>query len=282
MTLPKYYMLNGEMENFKTGLSQAELLLNWIPGSLELRWRASGTRIPFYQAQYQRLKSFILSFCDKLSWVPEQDKLEALLSKLIQGNRLFKGVEIRFYLKPGLGLNSPPDLLILSLPHPEELFVLNEQGLVMGPADPPKHPGRSFLLQLGYDRFKSDRWVRQASNKELNVLYFTGPQNQLLETFESNIFLIKGDKIFTPSHDTFLNPWGIREPIQKACSKLGLIFSATHSLLTDHLNQADEVFLGDDYNGIRWIMGHQDKRFFRKNSRKILDLINSDWEKTIS
>lgn len=281
MKPPKYYLLNGELGSFKTGLSQTELLLNWLPGTLELRWRTSGTRIPFYHAQYQRLKAFFLSFHNEPTWFPEPEQLESLLIKLIQGNRLFKGVEIRFYLKPGQTLNSPPELLIISIPHSEEQFVLNEHGLVIGPADPHLHPGKSYMLQTGYNRIKTEQWKRQAASKDLDILYFTGPENQLLETFDANIFLIKGDKLFTPSDSNSLNPRGITEAIKKACIKLRLSYSATSSLQTDHLNQADEVFLADDYYGIRWVMGHQNKRFFRKNSRKILDLINLDWESDI-
>jgi len=280
MILPKYYLLNGKLGAFKTGLSQTELLLNWLPGTIELRWRASGTRIPFFFEQYKRLMAVANSFCDDLTWIPEPEKLKALLVKLIQGNRLFKGVEIRFYIKSGLTIHSNPEILILSIPHSEELFVLNKNGLMIGHADPPDHPGKYFMLQLGYNPIKTKQWKNQAAHKELDILYFTGPQNQLLETFDSNIFLIKGNKLFTPVDDKLLNEWGIKETIKKACIKLSINYSATPSLLTDHLDQADEVFLADDYHGIRWVMGHQDKRFFRKNSMKILDLINTDWENT--
>ncbi|MEA1878294.1 MAG: aminotransferase class IV [Bacteroidota bacterium] len=281
MMLPKYYLLNGELGSFKTGLSQTELLLNWLPGTIELRWRSSGTRIPFYHAQYHSLKASCLSFYNDPAWLPEPEHLEALLSKLIQGNRLFKGVEIRFYLKPGQTLNSHPELLILSIAHAEEQFVLNEQGLVIGTADPPLHPGTTYMLQSGYHHIKTEQWKRQAASRELDMLYFTGHENQLLETFDANIFLIKGNKLFTPSDSELLNLRGIREAIKKACIRLKLSYSATPSLLTDHLNQADEVFLADDYYGIRWVMGHQNKRFFRKNSRNILDLINLDWKNAI-
>ncbi len=282
MAFPRYYLLNGELKSFKNGLSQAELLSNWLSGTIELRWRASGTRIPFFQAQYKRLQSVILSFNDSPTWIPEADKLESWLVKLIQSNRLFKGVEIRFYFKPGPKPNSDPVLLILSLPHPQEQFQINDIGLIIGPADDTqKHPGKSSLMQLGYNRFKTEPWIKQAISRELDTIYFTGSENQLFETFESNIYLIKGKKVFTPAHDSLLNPWGISQAIQKACHNLGMIFSATPSLLTDHLNQADEVFLGDDYYGIRWVMGHQNKRFFRKNSPKIIDLINTDWKNSI-
>ncbi|MCK5821207.1 MAG: aminotransferase class IV [Bacteroidales bacterium] len=281
MSLPKYCLLDGELTSFKTGLSQTDLLLNWMPGTLELRWRASGTRIPFFYDQYLRLKSAIHSFCDDLTWLPEPEQLKVQLVKLIQGNRLFKGIEIRFLLKPGLTIHKRPELLILSLPHPDELFVLNSQGLVIGSANPPLHPGRSFILQLGYNRIKTRQWEVQAANQELDILYFTSHENQLLETIDSNIFLIKGNKLFTPSNNHLLNPWGINESIKKACTNLGINYSATPSLLTNHINQADEVFLANDYHGIRWVMGHQDKRFFRKNSREILNLINQDWKDTI-
>ncbi len=278
MTLPKYFLLNGELGSFKSGLSQSDLLLDWMSGSLEIRWRSSGTRIPFYPAQYSRLFSFFQAFQEDKSWIPDERSLALLLTKLIQGNRLFKGVDIRFYLKPGTNLHEPADLLILSLIHPEELFVLNDQGLVIGPAEPQQHPGMSYLHKMSFNQIFTRQWKQQAYEKELDALYLTGTENQLLETMDSNIYLIKGNKLFTPSNDHFLFPWGIQDSIQKACLNLGLSYSPTTSLLSDHLNQADEVFLADDYRGIRWVMGHQNKRFFRKNSQKIMKLINLEWE----
>lgn len=278
MELPKYYLLNGELGNFKSGLSQSDILLNWIPGTLVLKWRASGTRIPFYNAQYHRLKQFIESFCTYSFSLPKADEFKSMIIKLIQRNRLFKGVELRYYFKPAKSESDNFDILILSFDHPDEQFELNEQGLMIGQTQEASHPGQDILFQSESKQFMLDRWIRQAHERELDQLFFVGDENQLLETTEANIYLIKGRKVFTPlNHDT-LNPWGIKDSIQNACTKLALSFSSTSSLRIEHLNQADEVFLGDDYHGIRWVMGHQHKRFFRKNSKKIIDLINLDWK----
>ena len=48
--------------------------------------------------------------------------------------------------------------------------------------------------------------------------------------------------------------------------KTGLTCTISDNIRPQDLGKADEVFLTDDRNGIRWILGYERKRFYRKIS----------------
>lgn len=275
--LPKYYLLNGKLESFKSGLSIESLLLEWLPGTIEMRWRSSGSRIPFFKEQYRRFKSFAFTVQSDLDWLPDQDLFHHQLVRLIQGNRLYKGVEIRIYLKPGKELSDSPDLFVVSFPHPDEQYLMNPSGWILGPCPGQLIPERSEFLCWEFHPIHRQKWQKLAQESETDTLYFTNSEGHLLDSPQGHIFLIKGSKIFTPENERDLAKRAILNPIRECCRELGLKFAPSTALLPEHLDQADEVFLASDFSGIIWIMGHKKKRFFRKMSPEILRLINRDW-----
>jgi branched-chain amino acid aminotransferase len=144
-------------------------------------------------------------------------------------------------------------------------------------AQPKQHPGFVNMLDISQNGFLNTNWKNQMLEREVDSLFFSNEKNQLLETTQSQIFLIKGSKIFTPD-SAVINKWGIENSIEKAASEIGLGFSRTSSIQIEHLYQADELFLANDFDGICWVVGYGEKRFFKKYSPLLLDRINKDWE----
>ena len=73
---------------------------------------------------------------------------------------------------------------------------------------------------------------------------------------------------------TGVTPRAIREEIINIIDQFDFKLVETDALEPGHLKQADEVFIADDQHGIRWVMGFENKRFYRKLSQIILAKIN--------
>jgi len=46
------------------------------------------------------------------------------------------------------------------------------------------------------------------------------------------------------------------------------------SLTSRNLLNADEIFLTNSIKGVQWVAGYQNKRYFNKTTKLILDLLN--------
>jgi len=53
------------------------------------------------------------------------------------------------------------------------------------------------------------------------------------------------------------------------------------SILPQNLLSADEVFLTNAIDGVKWIIGYRTKRYFNTTSRKFVAWLNEYWEKQL-
>lgn len=96
----------------------------------------------------------------------------------------------------------------------------------------------------------------------------------ILETPGSNIFLLKDQTIRTPSPESgaYLNP--AKRIIKKIAENFELKYWEDDTITLDDLEEADEVFLADDLNGVQFIRAFGPKRYFRKQATAIADEFN--------
>jgi hypothetical protein len=276
----KYCLYNEQIIEVSTSSnSLTPDLISWMSKSFLIKWRSSGSRIPFFKKQYKRLLD-ILSLVNP-DYIPaiEEQNFEKLLVRLIQKNRFFKGVELKIFLKPESQDVTKIDILVFCLEHPDEEFVMNNRGLIIALAPEPQHPGKLEILRIQQQGFTELKWDFLVLEQEVDYFYFSNASKHLLECTHSRIYLIKGNKIFTPDYPE-LTPWGIEASIADASSRIGLKLLMSDSIRVEHLNQADEVFVANDFFGINWVMGHEDKRYFRKYSPLIVKELNREWKET--
>jgi hypothetical protein len=282
MTKTRYHLINGEIQAEN---KLPDLAADWLKeagSSLSINWRASGTRIPFYSKQYYKLYQFLtaLGICSEI--IPSASRLETKLIQLIQKNRFFKGVDLKIIVRLLISDNSKKLLNYLVIPseHSEENFQLNKKGLMMGIIPGGYHPGRELLPYLEPHHPIRQKWLSQASENSFDTICLLSPEGKLIETPNSNIFLLRASKIYTPDLAVGVTPNAIREEILSISEYLAFQAVQTSALEPAHLKQADEVFLADDYNGIRWVLGFENKRYYKKHCQQIIAKINSDWQAT--
>jgi len=153
-------------------------------------------------------------------------------------------------------------------------YELNEKGLYVEIFAPIKKSISSFSnLSLASEIFWN---VAKSHLKESRVdeLLIINSSNGIVEAPESNIYLVKGKKVSGAS-----SICGAYEDITKPLmldvfKRLHLDYTENEMITNSDLHEAEELLIVNSINGIRWVIGFEDKRYFNNTIRKITDLFN--------
>ncbi|MFO7978157.1 MAG: aminotransferase class IV [Bacteroidales bacterium] len=98
-------------------------------------------------------------------------------------------------------------------------------------------------------------------------------EGNIAEATSSNLFIIKDKELITPATDQGCVHGMMRSVILDLASQLRI--KAREVILTaDDLEQADECFLTNTIQGIRWVGGFRTKRYFNKTGPVFLAALN--------
>ncbi len=108
---------------------------------------------------------------------------------------------------------------------------------------------------------------RKSGGGDILVLNTHG---RIAEAISSNIFLVTGTKISTPSLTEACVSGVMRETIIEFLAGQNIKVKEC-GIEVDQLLAADEIFLTDVIHGIRWVSAFRKKRYFNSFSKKLLD-----------
>lgn len=151
-------------------------------------------------------------------------------------------------------------------------FFVNSNGLRLGEASLRKTP--LFIPEI-----KSSNSLfyvlcaREARMRQLDDMLIRNHQGQPVETTNSNIFLIKGDRILTPALSSGCLPGIMRQSLLHMLQSTNVAVEETDIQIEDVV-EADELFLTNSILGIRWVGSFQKKRYFRKRSPVLTEQLN--------
>ncbi len=280
----KYIVFNGEFISVDTFSIKMDNRAFRYGDSIFETMFASFGKIRFLEKHYERLKNGMKVLKYDLSnntFSYEKIRKETLM--LINKNRYYYGTRIRltvfrrsggFYTLEDNNIN----YLIETLPVKNILYELNKKGLVIGIYKDIKKTinklsyyktGNSLLFVLAgvYKR-----------EKNFDDCIILNEKNNICETISSNIFIVKGNNIFTPGlGEGFVN--GImRGFVIKNAVHLGYNIIEKKDIKTSELIYADEIFLTNSISGIKWVVGFEEKRYFNRIAKKLTALLNKEIE----
>lgn len=105
-------------------------------------------------------------------------------------------------------------------------------------------------------------------------------EGRIAEAISSNIFLIRGNELFTPGLEEACVAGVMREYIIEHERLNGRSVQET-GITVDDLLKADEIFLTDVIHGLRWVGAFRHKRYFNTTSRKLLNAIQEAQTKKV-
>ena len=254
--------------------------LNYGDGVFETL-RYSFGRINFWEDHYFRLMEGmrIMRMEIPMSFSPEF--LEEKLKQCVESNGLKEKaarVKILVTRKNG-GFYTPEsnkiDYLITATPLNEASFQLNERGLNI---DLYKDYYKAKGLLSNIKTTSAQLYVVASVYRQENGLdecLLLNPDKEVCEAISSNLFLIDGDELLTPPLSTGCLKGIIRKKILAFAPKIGLTVKE-EAFSPFKLQKAEEVFLTNSIQGIRWVERYRKKTFVSTKTSKILQRLNTE------
>ncbi len=235
----------------------------------------------YFHDHYQRLLNGMSLLKMDLKSLPPADVIEKQIGSLIQKNRLFSDVRVRLTIfREDGGLYTPAsnrvNYLIEVSPLLTRDYELNLKGL---------------LIDIFEDEYKPIN--RFSQYKTANALFFVlaglykkekgcddvlilNSHHLVIEGLASNLFWIKGGKIYTPYRSSGCVDGIMRKQLLRIMKENGWSIFEVGAPDCNTLLEADEIFLSNAIQGIQWVVGLKDKRYFCRKTKELNRLLNED------
>ncbi|MFY9308757.1 MAG: aminotransferase class IV [Bacteroidia bacterium] len=175
------------------------------------------------------------------------------------------------------GFYTPEDnsvsYLLEILPMEEKGYMLNQKGYTVDVyTELKKSPGALASIKSA----NSAMYIMAGIYKKTNGLdecILTNDKGYIIEAISSNLFAVKNGVLYTsPVTDGCVNGVMRKKIIDIAQTNRIAVYelSITQSVLLG----ADELFLTNAVNGIRWVVAYKQKRYFNDTSKKLTEKLN--------
>lgn len=212
-----------------------------------------------------------------IQFLIEEQQLLQMAQQLLEVQDITGGARLRLTVwRDASGRFTPDEDRSSFLLEVEKLatneFFINSNGLRIGEASIRKTP--LFLPDI-----KSTNSLfyvlcgREARVKKLDDVLVLNVAGMPIESTNSNIFIVKGERILTPALSTGCLP-GIMRQVLMDMMQLNNQLVEEVDLGLEDLVEADELFLTNSILGLRWVSSFNKKRYFRRRSPVMTELLN--------
>lgn len=266
----KSLLIDGRFSTATDQLFSIELIDNFL---FSEHIRAIRNDLPFWKEHQQlidlKLKLFNLTPPDFLQ--NDGKKLRRQIDRTLVKNKLFKSAILHLYFirnKSGISYILQPEAL------DSTNYQLNTTGLKIGLFD----KIRKSISPLSSLDFGSELFWKLANadiqNSPCDELLILDENESILEAPFKNIYIVIGDELLTPAPQLGVYLDVSRKIIQQACEKTGLKLNFIKRVEKQVLLKADEIFLANSLQGIEWIKSFEQKRYFNKRTKQVLEEFN--------
>lgn len=209
----------------------------------------------------------------------DEQMLSKEISRLLNKNRSFGSARVRLTVYRNSGgryapEDNTPGFVIETDPLDTKMYEFNTQGLVVDIFSEIKKPLNPLSsIKSCNSLFYVLAGLYQKKNG-FNDCILLNECDRITEAISSNIFIVKGDNIYTPSISEGCIPGVMREVIIKVAPKIGFKVSNQVAIPASNLLDCDEIFLSNTITGIRWVVAFRQQRYFNKISKLLTDAIN--------
>lgn len=208
------------------------------------------------------------------------EEIKVCIEQLLIKNEIDHGGKVRLTVfRSGKGLYSPQTNRAAYFIEAEQLdndsYKLDKKGINIEVAKSAKiYPNQS-------SRFKTLNlmpYILASIEKDqrfVDDLILLNQEGRIVEATSSNIFLVRGNRLYTPAIEEGCLSGVMRKVLIQCARNNGFTVEETNIPL-DLLKEADEVFLTNAIQRIQWVASYQKKRYFNKISQKLHALLTSD------
>lgn len=259
-----YILVNGQFSPFasyKITLEQADGLL------FSEKIRSIRTSFPFFRESVEMIKMKLMLFnqpCHELI-DKEGAELKRQMERTLTRNKHFLGsiLSVRFWISEGHVQYS-----IHSTKTDHSGYELNEKGIYISVSREIRKP----VYALSSNMLGSEMYWKIARfnlKEESGEIILINNKNFITEAPQSNIYLIKDGTVKGApiKHGAYTDISKLL--MLNIFADLGIPYSESEGITEQDLREADEIFLVNALEGIRWVIGFEGKRYFNQTIRKI-------------
>jgi branched-chain amino acid aminotransferase len=270
MSKGKYILVNGSFvptDEYQISLIESEAI------HFSEKFRAIRTSFPFFNETLELIKLKLSLYNQSFAEFTDNDGagLKRQLERTLTKNKHFLGAVLTLTIR----FTGQKVYFTIQSEKIESVgYELNEKGLYVEIFDQIRKSTSTLSnLSIGSEIY----WEIAANYlKESSVDDFllVNSSDQIIETPESNIYLIKGRTVRGASIEQ-----GAYQDITKPLmldifNRLSLEYTDNKGITNVDFRDTEEIMVVNSIKGIRWIVGFEDKRYFNNTIRKISELFN--------
>jgi aminodeoxychorismate lyase len=224
--------------------------------------RVFNGKMPFYNYHFERILRGMKALKMNIPSYFNPHYIKNEISKTIEKQPNSR-VRLAIYREEG-GYYTPAtnniDFLIESSPLPESKYLLNDLGLTIGVFKDYKlrqTPTSTLKTSNGLPYILAGIFAKENSFEDVLMLNTEGP---VAEGISSNIFIVKENKLITPSLSMGC-VGGIMRQIIFEIAQEQEIPCIESTITVKDVAEADEVFYTNAMQGIRWVENFEDKTY---------------------
>ena len=217
------------------------------------------------------------------SFIPEKLINDAL--DLAYRNEIHSGkIRLMVFRRDGGNYRPTTDdidylITIENLEEPE--YRLNPTGLRLGLFDEILKPLNALAPLKTSNALLYVLAANYSRHHDFDEVVLLNEHRRICEGSISNVFLVMPDGwILTPPEKEGILPGVMRSVLLRILRKNGYRV-IEKEILKDDLMKAEEIFLSNAIQGIRWVISFEKRRYYNKTSRDILTLLSTETAKSL-
>lgn len=242
-------------------------------------------RVLFWEDHYKRLLQSMAVMKFPLNCLPKSSDILTFISDLTVKNRNFLDSRVRLTLfRRGEGYHAPEHLEASWIIEADALdgkgYILPEKGVKIDVFEEfPKNftPASAFKSANALPYIMAGIFCKQ---NELDDCLVVNGYGKIIESINSNLFWIQGEKLFTPLVSTGCIDGVMRKQICLVAGKAGLTLIENEGATLKTLLEADEIFLTNSVSGIKWVGGFRQRRYLSRLTSKVFTELKGMAENT--
>lgn len=239
---------------------------------------AYATEPQFLNLHLERLTENMRTFFMEVPAYFTVDNLRGLIVRLLNKSRIFGGAWIRLTVFRNQDTQIIPihhaiSFLIENEALQHDRYVLNETGLNSEICNLKKTTGSLSHIHKANSVLFLLAGIQHKGNNAAAVILLN-QLGRIVETLNSNIFLVSGTSVFTPGVDQGCIPGVMRQVIIDLAGNAGFNINDQSNLTPGALYDAEEVFITNAVQGIQWIGAYGQTRYFNKIAKQLTARLN--------
>lgn len=235
---------------------------------------AYGTEAKHLAQHIKLLKSNLKLINIESPFILEDEKnLKEVICRLLNKNRIFDNARIRITVFRGT-VPTEPSICIESHKLNSSKYQFNKEGLLLGVYEEIKKPCNILSNIKGSNKLLYVKAKQYLKHNNLSNCVILNAEDRVSEVIDSNIFIIRGNKIYTPSLAEACCPNVMRNIICEVAPTLGIDIDNQVGFNTNVMINSREIFIADPIYGIRWVLGIGQQRYPNEISLKLHEAIN--------